>query len=231
MYEQHVIIDFEMNPVSKNNIEVRRILRNEIIEIGAVKLDSDNCEIDRFSCLVKPQYNEDIARFITGLTGIKTGAVKNAYDFENALREFSSWIGDKKTRIYSWSDTDLLQLRKECIYKGVNIPGNMRRWMDFQVIYPRVMGLDEMRKMSLADAADWYGVYIDRSKAHRALYDAAITAELVRPVLTGEYKKQVEILHMVKDNKKESGYILGDAYGDMFMQLMNMTTQEVEYAR
>lgn len=60
MYEQHIIIDFEMNPVSSKNRDVRKELRNEIIEIGAVKLDRYNRIVDRFSCLIKPQYNEEI---------------------------------------------------------------------------------------------------------------------------------------------------------------------------
>lgn len=38
MYEQHIIVDFEMNPISKENVEARNILYSEIIEIGAVKL-------------------------------------------------------------------------------------------------------------------------------------------------------------------------------------------------
>ena len=142
MYEQHIIVDFEMNPISKENVEARNILYSEIIEIGAVKLDSHKCVVDQFSILVKPQYNEEIALFVTKLTGIDVGAVKKACGFEQALSKFSEWIGHKKTRMYSWSNTDLIQLRRECTYKNIRIPENMIRWMDFQVVYPKVMGLD-----------------------------------------------------------------------------------------
>lgn len=57
-----------------------------------------------------------------------------------------------------------------------------------------MMDLDRSQKMSLTDAAQWYGVFVDKKKAHRALYDAEITAELVIPVLTGEYKRQAAII-------------------------------------
>ena len=38
-------------------------------------------------------------------------------------------------------------------------------------------------------AAEWYGFSFDRKRAHRALYDAEVTAKLVRAILTGEYKE------------------------------------------
>ena len=231
MYDQHIIVDFEMNPVSKKNGEVRVHLRKEIIEIGAVKLDSHNRIIDRFSCLVKPQYNEDIVYFITSLTGIKTSNVKKAYNFESALSEFSNWIGDGKTRMYSWSDTDLQQLREECTYKNVVFPKNMSRWVDFQVLYPRVMNLNKSKKMSLSEATQWYGISIDKKKVHRALYDAEITAELVIPVLSGEYKKQVRLLNAYRDNDYSSSFTLGDACNDVFRKFMSVSSNEIQFAR
>ena len=47
MYDQHIILDFEMNPVSKKNKEARRGLSREIIEIGAVKLNSKYEVVDK----------------------------------------------------------------------------------------------------------------------------------------------------------------------------------------
>lgn len=232
MYEQHVIIDLEMNPVSSKYGAIRKVLRNEVIEIGAVKLDQDYKVVDRFECLVKPQYNAEITAFITNLTGINNGAVKRAYLFANAMEELTSWIGEKKTRIYSWSDTDLRQLREECKYKDVQFPINMSRWIDFQMVYPRLMGLSSNNKMSLKDAADWHGVFIDTRKAHRALYDSEVTSELVISVLTGQYKVQKEILHISRrDTTAESGVTLGDLYKDFFAQFQIPGNNEVEYVR
>lgn len=54
MYDQHIILDFEMNPVSKKNAAARAELKREIIEIGAVKLNSKYEVVDRFSCFIKP---------------------------------------------------------------------------------------------------------------------------------------------------------------------------------
>ena len=70
MHTWHIVVDFEMNPVAKAHRDVRERLLREIIEIGAVKLDEDCAQTDRFHCFVKPQYNSDISSFITNLTGI-----------------------------------------------------------------------------------------------------------------------------------------------------------------
>lgn len=231
MYKKHIILDFEMNPVPEKDKKIRKYLTQEIIEIGAVMLNEKFEEIDRFSCLVKPEFSADISSYVTKLTGITTKEVYNAVSFNEALEKFSAWIGDEKVRIYSWSDSDLLQIRKECSYKEVHIPDNMKRWLDFQALYPSLMMLgSRRRKLALHDAAEWYGIHVNLSKAHRALYDAEITTELVKPVLNGEYKKQIEVFNnnIVREDKR-TGTSLGTMFGDVFRQYLQNSQQEVAW--
>lgn len=82
----YIVIDLEMNPLSKEFREERRICRNEIIQIGAVALDESYQEIGSFKTLVKPQFNEMITRKIEKLTGITTAMVREAPVFEKAIR-------------------------------------------------------------------------------------------------------------------------------------------------
>lgn len=230
MYDQHIILDFEMNPVSKG--ETKKELAREIIEIGAVKLNDKYEIVDYFSCLVRPQYSSDIDTYITKLTGITSADVHKSVSFCEAIEKFELWIGEGKTRIYSWSDSDLQQLKKECFAKGVRMPDNMKRWMDFQLVFPRVMKIGgRRRKMALKDAATWYGVIVDSRNAHRALYDAEITTELVIPILSGEYIKQVGAINrnMIKEQREE--VCLGDVFGSVFAQLLQGMNQELEGAR
>ena len=65
MYDQHIILDFEMNPVLKKYAEVRKHLHREIIEIGATKVSPDGRVLDTFSCFVKPKFSSDVAEYIT----------------------------------------------------------------------------------------------------------------------------------------------------------------------
>ena len=48
MYKYHIILDLEMNPVSKEHKNVYENLSQEIIEIGAVKLNEHLEIVDTF---------------------------------------------------------------------------------------------------------------------------------------------------------------------------------------
>lgn len=171
MFTQHIVIDLEMNPVAKANREIRKILPREVIEIGAVKINEENEVVDRFRCLVRPQYNANITPFITRLTGISTSDVTDAVQFETAIHMFEDWIGYCcATKIYSWSTSDLIQLEDECRAKEIDLPENMSDWVDFQEVYPQVMEFDsDYRQMSLQAAAEQFGILMDKQSSHTAL--------------------------------------------------------------
>lgn len=222
MYDQHIILDFEMNPISKRCVEARNVLKREIIEIGAVKLNSRFEIVGTFSCFINPEYSTGIANYITKLTGIRNADMCDAVTYEVALEKFNAWIGGGKNRVYSWSNADLRQIVSECEYKNVKFPNNIDRWMDFQLIFPRLMGLNHDTLMSLNDAADWYGIEMDSSSAHRALYDAKITTEMIRGALTGEYREVARSIHKYyktseqAEDQQNHGTCLGDLFGDVF---------------
>lgn len=233
MYKNHIILDFEMNPVAKENKSIRESLRHEIIEMGAVMLNENYDVVDKFVCYVCPQYNKNITSFMTNLTGIKTSDVYKADTFESALENLSEWIGDQDgTRIYSWSDTDLRQLKEECSFKEAEFPKNMHRWIDLQAIYPRITGLSKNReKTALRKAAEQFGLTIDTQKVHTALYDAELTSELLIPILTGDYCKQVHLLKEARSEEKQSPTpTLGDTYSLVFKELLKQLQPETAQA-
>lgn len=82
----------------------------------------------------------------------------------------------------------MTQIQKECFAKQICFPKELTDWIDFQVEYPKYLGYSEKRCMSLKDAANLIGTPMSSHNAHRALYDAQITATLVLFALTGEYK-------------------------------------------
>lgn len=221
MFDQHIILDLEMNPTEFTGGRKKR-LPNEIIEIGAVRLDAGFNVADTFSCFVEPEFSSCVSRDITILTGITSSDIHNAAAFEAALPLFEKWIGGGRTRIYSWSDNDLKQLRKECMYKRLAFPGNMKRWIDLQAVFPRMMDIGyRRRRMPLADAAGWGGVEIDSKSVHRALYDAQVTACLARLLLTGEYIDKKKLLSAEEPgNGSSGGVLIGDIYGDVLSQLL-----------
>ena len=218
---------------AKNNTAVRTHLQREIIEIGAVKLNRSNEIVDQFKCYVRPEYNTTIATFITRLTGISTADVEKGLSLPDAILLLDDWIDlSGKAKIYSWSNADLLQLQSECDYKQISIPDSLKDWQDFQKEYSTLMGEDVCHEqMALHRAAEQFGIVMDEKHSHSALYDAEITAELLIMFLTGEYRKQAEILRSTV--KKDSGYVsftIGDACGMVLQQLLYQFQSQPEFA-
>ena len=220
---RRVVIDLEMNPVSREFKDVRANLSREIIEIGANMIDGQNKITEEFHCFVKPNFNDCIVPFITRLTGIKYYDVICAVSLEEALKQLESWIGyDYETSIYSWSNADLQQITNECEYKGVFIPANMSKWVDFQTEYFKAMDLDlSCRQLSLHKAAEQFGIIMDEKKTHSALYDATVTAELLIPILNGDYKEQREYLKRSSTMEvADHSFTLGDVCGNVLKQFL-----------
>lgn len=191
-YEQNIVIDLEFTPVDKKN-KARRF-KYEIIQIGAVKVSNNGEILDTFSSYVSPEYSSGVSRNVQQLTGINNVDLFNESCLEDTLTRFRSWVGGGKTRFVAWSSTDLSQLKKETEFKGIDFPEDRCRWLDLQKIYPKFLKVGNGRLVSLRTAADWYGVKISEEQLHGALYDARITAELMRYLITGDYKEQSDSL-------------------------------------
>ena len=77
-----------MTPVSRENKDALENLCEEVIEIGALKLDKYGNTDDRFCCMVRPQYSRSVSATVTKLTGICTKDLSFADTFDIAVRNF-----------------------------------------------------------------------------------------------------------------------------------------------
>jgi len=150
---KHIVVDLEMNPVSKEYREVRRKLNGEIIEIGAVRLNENYEQEDEFQCYVCPEYGM-VKKHITELTGITQEKVEGHPAFSDSFHSFVAWIGAAETKIYSWSMSDIKQLRKECRLKLPDFDVNWldTRWVDLQQAFDDRLGLHAVRALMQDDA-------------------------------------------------------------------------------
>ncbi len=213
-----IVLDFEMNIIPRKQRTVFPKLRSEIIEIGAVKLDEEHRITDRFSCYVKPQL-AGISPHVTEITGINDNTVKDAEPLESALQKFIGWIGSEKVRIVSWSDSDLKQLKGECEEKAIfggEMPKQFKRWMDFQRIYTRLVGLSRSFPLSLKNAIGSAEQNFE-GQEHSALDDAENTAMLMQ--LAYDKEKFAERTKTVRETMRpKSG---GTTLGDLFAGLLD----------
>ena len=215
---QHIFLDFEMNPIPRENREARAIVLGEIIQIGAVKLNEDYQLTDRFSLNVRPEYSP-IMPHITELTGIKQSDVDDAPLLRDAIDQFTAWIlegsgqGDGKVRIYAWSNSDWRQFSGECKLKNIPIPKCYNRWMDFQRVYTRLMGLSRRNPLSLTNALGASSGSFTGSQ-HSAMVDAENSASLLTLVKDKEaFAERTRIVRQLMGKEETpSGSTLGDLF-------------------
>ena len=219
MYDTHIFLDFEMNPIPREYREAREIARSEIVEIGAVKLDREYRLVDRYSCYVKPEYGP-IHKRITQLTGITDADVAGAKSFAPAMEDFAAWIGEGRGRIYSWSRSDQYQLYDESWLKEAELPWQLnQRWIDFQAVYTRLIGLSRSNPLSLQNALG-AAEYRFAGEAHRAVQDAENSASLLILVKEGRLAQQAGVVMQAMRPKEEHSFALGGEAAEKLRQFL-----------
>lgn len=142
---------------------------NHVIEIGIVKVKNLKV-IDKYSSLINPGYR--IPAFITQLTGITNGDVKNAPSFDQIADDIKNFIGDSIISGHNLSFDDSF-LTAEYL-RNERIPINNPKVCTLKIakrLYPA------LRSKSLSSVA--YHLKIQNRNSHRALGDAETTAKIL----------------------------------------------------
>ena len=117
---RYCVVDLECTCWEYNDPEKQS---HETIEIGAVLLDGDLNILKSISIYARPVEYPQLTSYCTQLTGISQEDVDTAPTFDNAMREFSSWVGDcKDVVLCSWGEFDKKQLMEECVKHACAYP-------------------------------------------------------------------------------------------------------------
>lgn len=131
----YIVFDLEWNQSSIPELEEKR-MPIEIIEIGAVKLDSDFNLIDEYQSLVKPRlYKKIHSRVKEILTYDESELRLHGRPFDVVCREFLKWCGKEEYRFCTWGSCDLFQLQKNMDYYYMKPLPFPLPYYDLQEIY------------------------------------------------------------------------------------------------
>lgn len=153
--------------------------RQEIIEIGAVRLGPDLRVTGKFERLVRPKDEPTLSDFCAKLTGIRQLDVDAARAFPDALAEFDAWCGDGLYRLASWSRYDLEQLRRDASRHGLALPPRLERHVDMQELYSVSRSCPTLTTHEALAQEGWPPL----GRAHRGYDDACNVARLAAAVL------------------------------------------------
>ncbi len=150
-------------------------LKGEIIQIGAVRLNKDLEEEDRFRILITPRYYKKMNSAVSRLTRIRNEDLKQGIPFPEAFTLFSDFCGPEFI-LLTWGPDDIPVLRSNLLLHGID-PEWIPEICDLQTVFTRQLA-PEKRQYSLSDAVEMVGETME--DAHDALNDAAATASVCR---------------------------------------------------
>jgi inhibitor of KinA sporulation pathway (predicted exonuclease) len=180
---KYIIMDLEWN--NSYNKATQKFM-NEIIEIGAVKLDSDLNQVDTFSELIKPVVSKKLRSRIKTLTNISNEDVKAGRPFSTVIKDFEEWIGEDAV-VMSWGDTDIRTLLTN--YKWFMKKDSLdfiKKYADLQRYCQCFINMENIQQAGLSYAATCLEIDPDRFPHHRALDDSLLSAECFKKVFDEE---------------------------------------------
>lgn len=206
----YIIFDLEFNQ-SLNRKLTNPKLSQEIIEIGAVKLDNNFNIIDNYNTFVKPNIYKKMNYGVMKVTGIKNEHLKFAPSLEDSLNHFKKWIGDDAV-LCSWGRDDIIELKKSCNFYNLDSKW-IQLYIDIQAMYINENSLDINQQISLEKALSDLDVYIN-TPLHRALEDSKYTTIIFRKLSNIDFSKYIVDVQTMVDYCVEKINNLNDARAD-----------------
>ena len=167
---KYIILDLEAT-CEKDN----RDFTNEIIEVGAVKVNENLEVVSEFSSFVKPVINPILTEFCKQLTTISQTDIDSAAEFKDVAEKFIAWIGNDSYVLCSWGFYDKTQLKKDCALHGVNTSW-IRNHISLKHQHgKKIMGIEKGMGMSRALSKAGLGLI---GTHHRGIDNAKNIAQL-----------------------------------------------------
>ncbi|MCB0660594.1 MAG: exonuclease domain-containing protein [Saprospiraceae bacterium] len=150
--------------------------QNEIIEIGAVKVDQFQQVVSVFNKFVKPTVNPILSEFCKKLTSISQEDVDRSKTFPLVIEDFMDWadIEHEDYLLISWGKYDKAQLMLDCTLHHIDT-----EWLDKHInlksAYRHLRKLKDepgLKKAVKMEGFEFSGIH------HRAISDAENLAKI-----------------------------------------------------
>ena len=176
----YIILDLEWDSVY--SVKHKRFI-NQILQIGAVKLNESFDIIDTFEVTVKSAISKRVTGRFAELTGITTEKMLAGVPLDTAVDRFNEWT-DENAVTMTWSDSDLYSIKEneESLLSGGRT-FKIGKYLDLQKFIQgelRLNGYTDKNQISLAAAAEKLGVETDNFDLHTARDDSLVCSALLK---------------------------------------------------
>ncbi len=211
MTMNYIILDLEWNQADDLKTKLESGLMFEIIEIGAIKLNSEMIEIDSFHELIKPQVFDHMNQVTGQLIHISMKELQDCRSFNEAAADFLRWCGDDFI-FCTWGSLDLTELQRNMDF--YNMPGLSKKPMkyyDVQKLFS-IAYEDKKKRRTLQYAVEFLHI-AEEVPFHRADADAVYTAEVFKRIAAaGSVLKyySFDTYHLPQNKAEEINVVFDD---------------------
>ncbi|OUL19623.1 exonuclease [Nostoc sp. RF31YmG] len=178
-YQYYLIVDLEATCCDDGTIPRHEM---EIIEIGAVMLNSTTWEIDsEFQQFIQPVRHPQLTAFCTKLTSIQQQDVEQAPQFSEAIVSLTEWMKSFPNYIFcSWGNYDKNQFIQDCKYHNIPYPFAFEH-KNIKEEFSQHLGVS--KRFGMAQALQNLGLELQGTH-HRGIDDARNIAAIYRYIQT-----------------------------------------------
>ena len=175
----YIIMDLEWNNAYMKSTQK---FVNEIIEIGAVKLNEELEIVDTYSELIKPIVSKKLRTRIKDLTHITNEEVLGGKPLQDAISQLEQWVGEDAI-VMTWGDTDVRTMLTnfKCFLKKDKIDF-IKKYADLQRYCQCFINMENIQQAGLSYAAECLEIDAEKYPHHRALDDSLLSAECFKKV-------------------------------------------------
>nr|WP_315024411.1 3'-5' exonuclease [uncultured Aminipila sp.] len=180
----YIVFDLEFNQdfsSSQSAIEKKPKAPFEIIQIGAIKLDSNVNTIATFNRYVKPAIYSQVNPFITDLTGITTDQLISEEPFSKVFNDYIEFTGQEDSVFCVWGMSDMKELFRNVEYHKLDKKLLPEMYINIQPYLSLHLGFSKIKLLKLQTAAESLKIPMPYA-FHDALYDAYYTAEIFKKI-------------------------------------------------
>ena len=169
--------DFKTGSSAKSNPECPF----EIIQIGAVKLNSSFETAGHFNRYIKPVIYKRIHPYVEKITAITQEDLKNGSPFSEVFNDFCEFVSPGDDILCSWGNDDIKSLYRNIRYHSLPSSKMPDRYMNIQSFATSYLKYEPGKAIGLKTAVEMLNINIE-SSFHNALNDAEYTAEVFKVV-------------------------------------------------
>lgn len=173
----YIVFDLEWNIAGRaNKVDpaLQAAMPHEVIEIGAVKLDSTFRQISRFNVYIRPKLYPILSGHIAAVTRRLQQSLKYGLPFPDAAREFLAWCGEDYLFV-TWTESDTATLLMNLRFYNIDV--QLAKCLDAQYVFDC-----RIEKAGIQRSIEYAVDYLRLPKSqpfHQAVNDAFYTGRIL----------------------------------------------------